>query len=262
MADGPWALRVLLLAIACAGALSGGVRVQFREGRPIVDGVYVNGHGPYRFLLDTGTNVNLIDPALAKTIGMAAKSDVELYSAVGTTMAMGSDDNEITLGPVHAGGQRFLLFGLDAMRGLIPDARGVLGQSFLSGFDYLIDVRGQRLEFGKQDRSGNRAEFRMLNGRTAVATSLGDLVLDSGVARLVLFGVVPDGGERREMLTLAGSTKVGTVASRLAIEGHDIWRGSAVAMPDGTEPGVAGLLPLSLFRSIYVCNSEGYVVFE
>ena len=33
-------------------------------------------------------------------------------------------------------------------------------------------------------------------------------------------------------------------------------------MPGGTEPGIADLLPLRLFKAIYVCNSEGYVAFE
>lgn len=28
------------------------------------------------------------------------------------------------------------------------------------------------------------------------------------------------------------------------------------------EAGVDGLLPLGLFKTVYVCNSEGYVVFE
>ena len=33
-------------------------------------------------------------------------------------------------------------------------------------------------------------------------------------------------------------------------------------MPSQTEPGVDGLLPLVFFKVIYVCNSEGYAVFE
>jgi hypothetical protein len=33
-------------------------------------------------------------------------------------------------------------------------------------------------------------------------------------------------------------------------------------MPDHTEPGVGGLLPLGLFQTVYVCNSEGYAIFQ
>lgn len=102
----------------------------------------------------------------------------------------------------------------------------------------------------------------MQDGRTAIPTNPGDLVLDSGAPRLVLFGVVSGTGPLRDMLTLAGSKSVRMVASRLAIAGRDVWRGDAVAIAGATEKGIAGLMPLSLFRSVYVCNSEGYVVFQ
>jgi len=61
---------------------------------------------------------------------------------------------------------------------------------------------------------------------------------------------------------MAGSQIVGTVFSRLIIEGRSIWRGDAVAIPRGGEPGVDGLMPLTFFKTIYFCNSEGYVVFD
>jgi hypothetical protein len=126
----------------------------------------------------------------------------------------------------------------------------------------MLDLHAKRLEFGKQDRNGTRARFTMPNGRTAISTSLGYLVLDSGAARLVLFGVDPDRRSQGYMRTIAGSQRIGMVSSKLVIEGRNIWHGDAVAIPSRTEPGVAGLMPLSLFKTIYVCNSEGYVVFE
>ncbi len=249
----------LLSVAACP--LFAGLRLQIREGRPVVDGVYVNGSGPYRFLLDTGTNVNLIETGLARKIGMNATFEVDLASATGKTALPGRDGNEVELGPVKANDQKFLFSGMTAMHSL-PDVQGVLGQWFLSGFDYLLDLHGRRIEFGKQNPSGRRSAFRLMNGRTAVSTSLGDLVLDSGADRLILFGVDPDRDRQHYMRTVAGSQIAGVVFSRLVIEGRNIWRGDALAIPRGAEPGVAGLMPLSLFRTVYVCNSEGYVVFE
>jgi hypothetical protein len=240
------------------------LRVQ--EGRPIVDGVFVNGHGPYRFLVDTGTNVNLIDANLARLIGLHATFEVDLASASGKTPTQGSDGNEVVLDSVKAEDQKFLFSGLEAIHNFSFDIQGVLGQWFLSQFDYTIDLRGKRLDFGKQeDRNGMRVPLRMINGRLAVSTSLGDLIVDSGAARLVLFGVESDGsiGDNREWRTVAGSLKVGIVFSKeLIIEGRKVWRGDAVAIPNRSEPGVDGLLPLSLFKAIFVCNSEGYVIFE
>jgi hypothetical protein len=134
-----------------------------------------------------------------------------------------------------------------------------------SQFDYTLDLRGKRIEFGKQERNGTRIPLQTINGRLAVSTSLGDLILDSGASRLVLFGVEPNIGlgGKREWRAVAGSQEVGVISIKpLVIEGRPIWRGEAVAIPNRSEPGVDGLLPLSLFRTIYVCNSEDYVVFE
>ncbi|HEV3329629.1 MAG TPA: retropepsin-like aspartic protease [Bryobacteraceae bacterium] len=229
-----------------------------------MDGVYVNGHGPYRFLVDTGTNVNLIETGLARKIGMNATFKVDFASAAGKTQMSGSDDNEVTLDPAKADAQKFFFSGLESIHNLNPDVQGVLGQWFLSRFDYSIDLRGKRLEFGKQERNGTRVKFAMLNGRMLVPSSLGNLVLDSGASRLVLFGVESDGGvdNRGRVRTLTGSQAIGTASRKLVIEARNIWRGDAVTMQSRTEPGVAGLLPLGLFKVTYVCNSEGYVIFE
>jgi hypothetical protein len=89
--------------------------------------------------------------------------------------------------------------------------------------------------------------------------------LDSGTNQVVLFRVHPDSafGRTGELRTFAGSQRAGLASSRaLIIDGRKMWSGDAVAMPGSTEPGVDGLMPLNLFKTIYVCNSEGYVVFE
>jgi hypothetical protein len=104
-----------------------------------------------------------------------------------------------------------------------------------------------------------------IKGRPVVSTGLGNLVLASGADRLILFGVKPDTGPamKSELRTVAGSQQIGMVFDKsLSIEGRRVWRGDAVALPSRGEPGVDGLLPLRVFKAVYVCNSEGYVVFE
>jgi len=64
------------------------------------------------------------------------------------------------------------------------------------------------------------------------------------------------------MQTLAGSQMGGLVNSVLSIEGRSVWRGEAVTVPGQSEPGVAGLMPVSLFRGVYVSDSENYLVFD
>jgi predicted aspartyl protease len=227
-----------------------------------VDGVFVNGHGPYRFLIDTGSNLNFIEKRVADATGMAASLEVEVKSSAGKTRMAQSDGNEIALGEVTAHGQRLLVSTMKEIRSVLPEVRGVLGQWFLARFDYLLDIRGGRIEFGAQRRTGTRLPSRMLNGRIAVPTSLGELLLDSGAVNLVRFGVMPDRSGMKYLQTVAGGRLVGSVETSLAIDGRNVWSGTAVAMPDTDEAGAAGLMPVGLFSKVYVCNSEGYVVLE
>jgi hypothetical protein len=258
-------IRILIGSLIIAAApLSGAVIILVREGHPLVEGVYVNGHGPYRFLLDTGSNTNLIDEKLAQSIGLKASFRSELASSTGVTVAPGSNDVQVVLDSQKSEPQKFLFLRL-AFHDRWPDVKGVLGQEFLWKLDYTLDLRAKQLTFGKLDQPGTRIPYRLINGRMAVSTNLGALVLDSGTDRLVLFGIKADLGvaDEREMRTFTGSQKIGMAFRKLlTIEGRRIWQGAAVAIPNQPEPEVDGLLPLGLFRAIYVSNSEGYMVLQ
>jgi hypothetical protein len=242
------------------------VAIGLAQGRPVVDGVFVNGHGPYRFVVDTGSALNEILPEVAREARIQATFRRELMTAIGSETVPGSNGLTVTVGEARVTGQEFLFAGREVLRelsrGTSGAIHGVLGQVFLANFDYQLDLRRKKLVFGKQELAGRRDEIRAVHGRMVVATSLGDLVLDSGAARLVLFGVKAVSGAETYMRTLAGGDAVGMVWSSLAIAGHRVWRGQAIALPQQSEAGVAGLMPVSLFRTVYVCNSGGYLVLE
>lgn len=249
------------VASTCLNARA--INLQIREGRPVVDGVYVNGQGPYRFLLDTGATLNHLDPKVSRSIGLTETFRTTLTSSAGVIPASGSKEIEVTLGTVVASNQTFLFAGLDAIQQTWPDVQGILGQEFLSRFDYVLDMRGKQLNFGLRptDGKGLQVTYKIDHGRPMVSTSVGWLVLDSGVPRLVRFGVRGT-EEGLAMRTVSGTTKVETVSSTLTIAGRSFWRGDAVAVPQAAENRPDGLLPAGLFKSIYVSNSEGYIVFE
>jgi hypothetical protein len=46
------------------------------------------------------------------------------------------------------------------------------------------------------------------------------------------------------------------------IGGRTFWHGDAVAIPRPADTGAAGLMPVSLFKAVYVCNSEGYLLLD
>jgi len=257
-----FAAWVVLVAMAAAAPAGAAVKLQVIEGRPVVDGVYVNGSGPYRFIIDTATSVNLVDVKLARSIGLTPTFRHELRTAAGISLTPGSGDVAVRLDSVQAGHQTFLFAGLGFLRDLSPTIKGVLGQSFLSRFDYLLDLRGKRLEFGAQASRGTRTALATVTERPAVLTNRGLMLLDSGADRVVFFGVGAGGRDLVE--TVAGPVSVGTTSGvPLVIEGRSIHYGEALTVPERNEKTDAtGLLPVSLFSTVYVCNSEGYVVLE
>jgi hypothetical protein len=200
-------------SVEAAGNITTSIRLRIFDGRPVVDEVWVNGHGPYRFLLDTGATVNLIESDLAKSIGLPVTFHDDLSSAGGMTAVAGSDGVEIQLGQVMADHQMFIFSDLKALHNLSPDIRGVIGQSFLARFDYLLDLRNKRIEFGERDWQGIRASLKMLNARPAVSTNLGWVVLDSGTKTVFLFGVKA-GEATQSVRTLSGSLETGTVPTK------------------------------------------------
>jgi hypothetical protein len=254
---------LMCVLVAASAPLFGGVDMHLVKGRPVVDGVFVNGHGPYRFLVDTATTSNHIESELARSIGLKPSYRAQLTSLIGMIEVLGISGVEVVLGSARADEQGFLLAGMETVHQISPDIQGVLGQQFLSRFDYLLDVRARRLEFGTLPPGGRRTQvpFRHLNDRPVVSTSLGELAIDSGADSITLFGI----GKSdlvRTMVTMSGSSAVGIVSRRLQIEGRTFWRGEAAAIPRAVQSDVAGLLPVSLFRAVYISNSQGYAVFE
>lgn len=248
----------LILTIALLPAAE--IPLAVRQGRPVVDGVYVNGGGPYRFLVDTGAESSQLDRRLAKEIGLRPSFQVELVAAAGVRRVGGAGDVRLRLGTAEATGE-VLFTDMSTVREWAPDVQGVLGQSFLRRFDYRLDFRAGRMEFGGRERAGIRAELEQGLAIPVVFTSLGRLAVDTGTERLIVFGEAR--GRAMILRTATGVAAAGVARTKpLLIEGFTVRTPGAysVSRPEGMS--VDGLLPGSLFPSIYLCNSQGYIVFE
>src|SRR6478672_11347858 len=101
-----------------AGTPETGLKLRWYEGRPVVDGVFVNQHGPYRFLLDTGTSLNHFDPKKARGIGVQPTFRTEVQTATGKVDMLGADGLSVTVEGIRSDAQLFLLGGTDALRQL------------------------------------------------------------------------------------------------------------------------------------------------
>jgi hypothetical protein len=249
------------LILAAASLFGADVSFHLREGRPIVDGVFVNGHGPFRFLLDTGAQSNQMDIRLARKIGLRATFRVEMATMAGVAQMAGTGGVRMRLGAAEAVSTEILFSSMEAIHQLTTEIQGVVGQAFLANFDYLLDLRGRRIVFGTQERKGLRAGLILAAERPAVWTSLGLLAIDSGADRLILFGAGPSGGGN--LRTATGVTRaVPARGSPLFIAGRRVRTAGAIIVTPAGVQTEDGLLPAAIFKSIYFCHSKGYLIFE
>ncbi|MGD0738460.1 MAG: retropepsin-like aspartic protease [Terracidiphilus sp.] len=258
---------ILLPSAAVAQPSPASIPLKVMTGKPVVDGVFLNGHGPYRFLLDTGSQSNQVDAALARKLGLSATLKLDLETPSGESTVRGGRLNQVTLGPMEATDQEFLFTHFDDLSALLPDIRGILGQEFLANFDYTLDFQHHRLIFGDQSfgepsAPGVQTGFRLISGRMAIPTSMGDLVLDSGAELLFLFRASSRPVSGQVMGASGARVPVSFEAAPEVRIGGRSYRPSKAEyrpVPDAEE---AGLLPANLFHAIFVCNSKHYVVLE
>jgi Aspartyl protease len=253
---------ILLPSAASAQAAQTSIQLKIITGMPVVDGVFLNGHGPYRFLLDTASQSNQMDSGLARKLGLAATLQLNLETPSGESTVHGGRVSEVTLGPVEASEQEFLFTRFKDLSTLPSDIRGILGQEFLARFDYILDFQHHRLTFGEPSARGVQTSFRLIFGRMAVPTSLGDLVLDSGTEMLFLF---------RESTRAASAQVIGASGARVGVSfetapevriGDHRYRPAKAEYHPVPAAEEAGLLPANLFHAIFICNSKQYVVFD
>jgi hypothetical protein len=238
------------------------LKLQVIAGRPVVDGVYLNGQGPYRFLLDTGSQTNHVEEGLARKLALTASLDGYLDTPSGTSHVKGGRVGKVAVGGVEAADQEFLFTGTEALRALSPEVRGILGQEFLAHFDYTLDLQHHQLTFGESPATGEHVAVRVVSGCMTVRTNQGELMLDSGADTLFLFrrsGNVPNAEVR-------GAN--GLVVAAAVERAPELRIGERRYHPaDAEYQAVAGaqmdgLLPATLFHAIFISNSQGYVVFD
>jgi hypothetical protein len=258
-------ILIVIAALPCNGRAAQlsetSVKLHMVMGRPVVDSVFINGQGPFRFLLDTGAQTNQLDAAIARQLGLVPTFQVEMATVSGTIPVSGGRIVEVSLGSANASNQEFLFTALDGVHALSVDVQGVLGQEFLSRFDYLLDFARHRLLFGEAaSEGGTRVGFETIDGCPAIETSEGKLVLDSGTNTTILYRPSFSGPEGPVVRTASGTAAVSTIQSlRLNIAGREYHLTRTASIPRALLGG-DGVLPAGMFHAVFVSNSGKFAV--
>jgi hypothetical protein len=287
-------LPVLHAEPHCPGNVAS-LRLRLVQRSQIVVSVTINHTGPYDFLVDTGAQVNTVDPALA----------AELYLKIeGTTGFVGvgfrTRPSFAHLGTLEVGSHAIanplvVVQNLDQLHAADPHIRGILGGNFLGHFDVLIDyahsmlclddtkvmqpeVKGKHVALVTPPHPDGgvlstepliisihlsaipgRPLLQLLDSGTNVP-----LLYNSGKDMAGGFSVSapihdrsPDGVERVFAVLPPQDMQIGTLTFHQI---HFVTPASTAMNVPKIE--VDGLLPTALFRRVYISYADRFVVLE
>ena len=239
----------------------------------------VNGTGPYDFLVDTGCSSTTIDPELDRQLGapQAGAADVALLSGVRRNRKVVL--NEISIGAAEATSFPVLVDKLDSEHALVRGVRGILGEDFLKAFDLLIDYdrrtitfndpvpEGERLAFADTGEVNGRHTFNRLMMEVAFPGAGGRhavLQLDTAAWVMELFPSshvgLPSVGFRGNQQGRLSDLKNKYVRTTLRIGGGDFRNVTVAVSRNGSDSDAVGLLPASMFATIYISHSGKFVI--
>jgi predicted aspartyl protease len=116
------------------------VRVPIGEyaGKPVVQ-IWLNGTGPYDFILDTGASVTLVQRQLLQQLHIPAHDPVSIRTVSGGSFNQRGVAQTIALGGIHVEHLEVDTLEPTQLYGNKRPVRGLLGENFLNHFDILID---------------------------------------------------------------------------------------------------------------------------
>jgi hypothetical protein len=236
---------------------------------------FVNGLGPFRFLVDTGSSASAVSEALQARIGAPIVAKSELVTPAGRQFRTVARLERLTVGPVESESLAAILPAA-ALAAASTHLDGIIGQDLLGRRPYTISYRRRTMTWDvRPDEGGTRLSLISRDGRVLVelpqaANRILHLVPDSGTDGLVLFsrgGIVPLATDRVAVRTqlggLLGTADVAPAVVRMLKVGAITLRDQPaviVARNEIDAPAGDGLLPLHHFSS--VTFDGGYIVFR
>lgn len=263
-----------LVSFPLANAIERDSVTPFERGQgAIVLPVRLNGRGPFRFLLDTGSTHTAVSGKTAAAIGAPVVAKTVIGSAAGSRQTLVVRIDALDVGPITVPG---LLASVVELEG-IAGADGVIGHDALASLHFTIDFRERRVVWWPIDAlvaRGSALELQSSHGRFLISLpqrqSVLRLVPDTGAESLLLFD--PDGTlpvtrlpTPATLTTTSGETEVRLARLRELRVGGTTLRDvpAALARRDRSEPAeIDGLLPLHLFDRVTFDGPQKRLIVE
>jgi predicted aspartyl protease len=280
------ALGLLTIICGLATPVLASTPVRFKQVKNlIVASVTVNGAGPFDFEIDTGSTATVIDRDLARQLSLSLVDSSLMRTVTGLATLPRYRLDSLTLGSRSARNLIVPCAELREIHEVNSKIRGVLGQDFLSGFNYILDYRTQRIDFEEDGEFANALQGTRLpverdRGRVLIITQpsspqkqASKLVMDSGASSIVVFKpsarsadleIELDFDSEFNASTVNGTEMISTGRLRKLQIGTEKFSWLPVSVVDNRAAVEGrlenGLLPTSLFRSIYFNNTQNFVI--
>ena len=105
--------------------------------------VFLNGRGPYAFLIDTGANASVVSSELASALDLPPGAPVNLHSIAGVQPADTALIDSIRVGRRERRG-----LSVSVLPGRFVRADGILGMDWLGGQGLTLDFAGKQMRVG------------------------------------------------------------------------------------------------------------------
>jgi len=260
----------------------------------IVVAVSVNHSGPFPFLLDTGSQLSILDSHLADALHLSLEGEAVLAGAGFNDAASFAQVDSMGAGSHLVSNKKLVVYNLQNLRSADLSIQGVLGEDVLEQFDVMIDnahhvacfddpnsmstaIKGARIELlaPALAKDGVRlAESLIVQAKLSDGMRPVRMKLDSGANTSFLYDaseVLAIGAYRGASWHGAGAN--GTQRAFSALPAQDVKIGTVQLSKVGfiTSTGVKkdsrtsdfdGLLAMGLFRRVFMNHAEHYVVLE
>ena len=229
---------------------------------PVFADVSIGKSGPYRFLVDTGSQSSLIDGQLAKRLNLNPQFRVEMITQNSTRLLPALKTSELQIGHTQLRNTELIFDDLAQAKRFDSSVQGVLGLNALAGLDFALLPRSGRLDLAAQRPTGEAVPLYQVDERMAIKARMGreilTLILDSGATHAVLFHT-PEAMRKTPPISATITTIDGARNVVPTVWSADMFLDNGVkvgmlptAIVSRPPAHADGLIPTSAFSTIYV----------
>ena len=255
-------VTVSVMAAAAADRPRTTVPLSIDDKGGIVVDVRINAAGPFRFMLDTGAARSIVADDLAREIAAPVVARSEVATIAGADLRLVVRLTSLAIGAATADGLLVSVVPAAHLTQLGDGVRGLLGQDFLSAFNYTLDYRRRRLAWDETLSCEAPGATRMTATDGRFVMALEDdrgaplrLVPDSGAEAPILFraraGSAPSAAPAAIVSGLGSGERMARIATLPALRvGSVTMRRLEAFLVERADSDVDGLLPLHGFSSV------------